>query len=121
MKQVLTPEDMNFLEERMRASSAGPWSIVEDKNVDTVWIVPCEGGNPVALFDYGSGERNRADARFVEAAKNYTDVMLEEIKTLRRRVLELIQSNNAEVEKRLDLQAELSELKKVLRNENETD
>ncbi|MDR2107033.1 MAG: hypothetical protein LBO73_00700 [Holosporaceae bacterium] len=119
MKQLLTPEDLNFLEEKVKASSEGPWSIVEDKNVDTAWVVPCGGGNPIALFDYRSGEQNRADARFVEAARNYTEVLIGEIKTLRKRVLELIQSNNSEVQKRQDLQTELAELKKILRNETE--
>ena len=41
-------------------------------------------------------------------------VMLAEIKELRSRVLELIQSNNLEFQKRMDLQTELNELKKVL-------
>lgn len=121
MKQVLTSEDLNFLEEKLRESSPAPWSIREDESADTAWVVPSTDGNPIALFDYGSREQNRADACFFVSARNYMDVMIEEIKSLRKRVLELIQSNNVEVQKRMDVQTELAELKKVLRKENESD
>jgi len=77
-------------------------------------------GSPIALFDYKNGEQNRADAHFVVSSRNYMGVMLEEIRGLRKRVLELIQLNNLEVQKRTDLQTELLELKKILRNENES-
>ncbi|MDR2781687.1 MAG: hypothetical protein LBB21_04535 [Holosporaceae bacterium] len=119
MKQVLTSEDINFLEDNLKASSPAPWSIREDESVDTVWVVPSTDGNPIALFDYRDREQNRADAHFFVSARNYMSVMIEEVKCLRRRVLELIQSNNVEVQKRMDVQAELMELKKILRNENE--
>ncbi len=117
MKEVLTPEDINFLEENLKKTSSSPWNVVEDAGVDTAWVVPGTGSNPIALFDYNSGEQNKADARFVASARNYMEVMLSEIKSLRKRVLELIQSNNTEVQKRMDVQAELNELKK-LQNEN---
>ncbi|MDR0631776.1 MAG: hypothetical protein LBF54_00820 [Holosporaceae bacterium] len=120
MKQILTSEDINFLEEKFRAASPGPWSVLENEAVDTVWITPSIGGNPIALLDYRSREQNSADAHFMVSAKNYMDVMLGEIKILRKRILELIQSNNMEVQKRLDLQTELQELKKILRSENES-
>ena len=118
MKQVLTHEDINFLEELLNNSTHGPWSIVEDKFVDTAWVTPDLESNPVALFDYRTGKQNSADAQFVASARNYMGVMLEEIKTLRKRVLELIQSNNIEVQKRTDLQTELDELKKIIRDIN---
>ena len=117
MKQVLTSEDVNFLEEKLRASSPAPWSVLNDASVDTVWVVPSGEGNPIALFDYRSRERNNADADFLVFSRNYMGTMISEIKNLRKRVLELIQSNNTEVQKRLDLQTELAELKKILRNE----
>jgi hypothetical protein len=44
------------------------------------------------------------------------DVLLREVKHLRKRILELIQSNNQEVQKRLDLQIEVDELRKALEN-----
>jgi hypothetical protein len=120
MKQVLTSEDVNFLEEKLEASSPAPWSILEDDAVDTVWVVPSGEGNPIALFDYKSRERNSADAHFLVSSRNYMGIMIKEIKNLRNKILELIQSNNMEVQKRLDLQSELAELKKILRSGNET-
>ncbi|MDR2158311.1 MAG: hypothetical protein LBO02_03290 [Holosporaceae bacterium] len=119
MKQFLTPEDINFLEEKLKASSPDPWSVLENDSVDAVWVVPSVEGNPIALFDYRSRKQNGADAHFVASARNYFGVMIEEIKNLRKRILELIQSNNVEVQKRLDLQTELNELKKILRQSNE--
>jgi hypothetical protein len=120
MKQVLTSEDINFLEEKLKASSPAPWSILEDAAVDAVWVVPSMEGNPIALFDYRSRDRNSADAHFLVSSRNYMGIIIREIKNLRKRVLELIQSNNMEVQKRLDLQSELEELKKILRREDET-
>ena len=119
MKQVLTPEDMNLLEQHLEDATRGPWNVIEKEGVDTVWVSPNLDGNPIALFDYQSGEQNRNDARFIVAAREYMDVMLKEIKELRARVLELIQSKNAEFQKRMDLQTELNELKKVLHQTNE--
>lgn len=114
MKLVLTPEDMNFLEKCLAAATRAPWSVVEKEGVDTVWVSPSLDGSPVALFDYHDGKQNRADARFVVAAREYMGVMLKEIRELRGRVLELIQSNNQEFQRRMDLQTELNELKKFL-------
>ncbi|MDR0942438.1 MAG: hypothetical protein LBM19_02385 [Holosporales bacterium] len=119
MKQVLTSEDVIYLEEKLKAASPSPWSELEDEAVDSAWVIPSSGGNPIALFDYGSKEQNSADAHFVASARNYMGIMLEEIKNLRRRILELIQLNNIEIQKRIDLQTELEELKKILRSENE--
>lgn len=117
MKQILTPEDINFLEEKMASASSAPWSVVCQDDVDTAWVVPSVDGNPIALFDYHSKEQNRHDADFVVSARNYFQIMLSEIKSLRKRVLDLIQSNNIEVQKRMDLQTELNELKKILQNQ----
>ncbi|GHU14231.1 hypothetical protein FACS189449_10610 [Alphaproteobacteria bacterium] len=120
MKQVLTPEDINCLEEKLKAASPAPWKVVEEENVETAWVSPDIDGNPIALFDYRSGEQNKADAHFVVHSRNYMDVLISEIRTLRRRILELIQSNNVEVQKRIDLQTELSELKKLMRDADES-
>ncbi|MDR0555879.1 MAG: hypothetical protein LBG20_02630 [Holosporaceae bacterium] len=120
MKQVLTSEDINFLEEKLRGSSADPWNVQESSEVSTVWIVPSLEGNPIALLDYQNQEKNSADAHFMVAARNYMRVLLDEVKNLRRRILELIQSNNQELQKRMDLQMELQELKKILRTQNES-
>lgn len=114
MKIVLTPEDMNFLEKCLIASTKAPWNVIEKEGVDTVWVSPNLDGNPIALFDYRDGKQNRADAHFMVAAREYMGVMIKEIRELRGRVLELIQSNNQEFQKRMDLQTELNELKKVL-------
>ncbi len=119
MKQVLTPEDINLLEERLNATTRGPWNVIEEEGVDTVWVSPNLDGNPIALFDYQSGEQNRSDAHFVVSAREYMGVMLQEIQNLRNRVLDLIRSNNLEFQKRMDLQTELNELKKVLNKTNE--
>jgi hypothetical protein len=110
-----------FLEEKLKVASKAPWSVVEDEAVDSAWVVPSAGGNPIALFDYKSKAQNGADAHFVAFTRNYMKIMLEEIKNLRRRILELIQSNNVEIQRRIDLQTELEELKKILRSENEAD
>ena len=114
MKQILTPEDINFIEEKLQNAAPGPWKVVEDESVDTVWVSPDTDGNPIALFDYRSGEENRADAHFMVCSRNYMDLLLKEIKTLRKRVLELIQSNNIELQKRMDMQTELNELKEIM-------
>jgi len=119
MKQVLTPEDINLLEERLKATTRGPWNVIEEEGVDTVWVSPNLDGSPIALFDYQSGEQNRSDAHFVVSAREYMGIMLQEIQDLRNRVLDLIQSNNLEFQKRMDLQTELNELKKVLNKTNE--
>lgn len=116
MKQVLTPEDINGLEEKLKEASPAPWRVIEAESVDTVWVSPDIEGNPIALIDYNSAEQNKADARFIASARNYMEVLLNEIKTLRKRILDLIQSNNIELQKRLDLQEELNELKKVLQD-----
>ncbi|MBR1734811.1 MAG: hypothetical protein IJ730_05120 [Alphaproteobacteria bacterium] len=116
MKQVLTPEDINNLEEILYKASPAPWRVIDEETVDTVWVSPDIEGNPIALIDYNSAAQNRADARFIASARNYMDVLINEVKTLRKRILDLIQSNNIELQKRLDLQEELNELKKVLQN-----
>ncbi len=119
MKQVLTPEDIHILEKRLKEATPAPWSVIEKEGVDTVWVSPNLDGNPIALFDYRSGEENRADAYFMAASREYMDILIREIKDLRNRVLELIQSNNLEFQKRMDLQTELNELKKLLNKSNE--
>lgn len=116
MKQVLTPEDINFLEDRLKKTTPGPWSVMSKSEIDTVWVVPSVEGNPIALFDYRSPIENNANAEFIVSARNYVGVMLNEIKSLRKRVLDLIQSNNFEVQKRTDLQSEVEELKKMLKD-----
>ncbi|MDR1551378.1 MAG: hypothetical protein LBS14_01725 [Holosporaceae bacterium] len=119
MKQVLTSEDINFLEEKLGAASEEPWSLLENDAVDTVWVIPGRDGKPLALLDYQSKEMNSANAGFIVASRNYMRILLDEIKNLRRRILELIQSNNIEVQRREDLQSELQELKKMLRTQDE--
>lgn len=114
MKLVLTPEDINGLTEKLDRASPAPWRVIEDESVDTVWVSPDIEGNPIALIDYNSAEQNRADAHFIATARNYMGVLISEVKTLRKRILDLIQSNNTELQKRLDLQEELNELKKML-------
>lgn len=116
MKQVLTPEDINFLEDRLKRTTPGPWSMMSESDIDTVWVVPSVEGNPISLFDYRSDAENRANAEFVVSARNYVGIMLDEVKSLRKRVLDLIQSNNFEVQKRMDLQSEIDELKKMLKD-----
>ena len=119
MKQVLTPEDINFIEEKLQNATPGPWKVLEDESVDTAWVSPDAEGSPIALFDYRSGDDNRANAHFLVCSRNYTALLVKEVKTLRKRVLELIKSNNLEVQKRADLQAELNELKEIVHNSGE--
>ena len=119
MKQVLTPEDINGLEEKLLKASPAPWRVIEDKSVDTAWVSPDIEGNPIALIDYNSAAQNKADAHFIAASRNYMGVLISEVKVLRKRILDLIQSNNIELQKRLDLQEELNELKKVLQQDSD--
>lgn len=119
MKETLTPEDINFLEEMLNGASQAPWKTIESEDVDTVWVAPEIEGNPIALFDYRGAEQNRNDAKFVVSARNYIGTLISEVKSLRKRVLDLIQSNNLELQKRLDAQAELNELKKLMQESNE--
>jgi hypothetical protein len=119
MKQVLTPEDINCLEEKLKNASPAPWRVIESDDVDTAWVSPDIEGNPIALFDYRNAEQNKHDAHFVAYSRNYMDVLIGEVKTLRKRILELIQSNNYELQKRLDLQSELNELKKMMQETDE--
>lgn len=119
MKQILTPEDINCLEEKLQKASPAPWRVIEDEDVDTAWVSPDIEGNPIALFDYRAGDQNKADAHFVAYSRNYMSVLINEVKTLRKRILELIQSNNLELQKRLDLQTELNELKKIMQDSDE--
>ncbi|MDR1361852.1 MAG: hypothetical protein LBJ16_01390 [Holosporaceae bacterium] len=121
MKQVITPEDLICLEEKLSMASSAPWAVVEETGVDGVWVTCSnfDDGIPVALFDYKSATQNKADAAFVVYSRNYMDALIGEVKTLRRRVLELIQLNNQELQKRMDTQTELQDLKKLLRDSHE--
>lgn len=119
MKLVLTPEDINFLEQKLTEATPGPWRVIEDQAVDTAWVSPDIEGNPIALIDYNSAFQNKADAHFIAASRNYMEVLLSEVKGLRKRILELIQSNNVELQKRLDLQEELNQLKKAMQRDSE--
>ncbi|MDR1335119.1 MAG: hypothetical protein LBJ19_02505 [Holosporaceae bacterium] len=114
MKQVLTPEDIGTIERTIAAASLPPWKVVELNDVDTVWVSPDIEGNPIALFDYRSGDQNRADARFVVCARDYMHLLVSEVKSLRKRTLELIQLNNLELQKRIDLQTDFNELKQTI-------
>jgi methionine synthase II (cobalamin-independent) len=71
---------------------------------------------PIALFDYHSREQNIADARFMICARDYMQVLIDEVKSLRKRVLELIQLNNVELQKRIDLQTNFDDLKQVMQD-----
>ncbi|MDR3156089.1 MAG: hypothetical protein LBT90_03250 [Holosporaceae bacterium] len=116
MKQVLTPEDISAVEQIVDASSPLPWKVIEIDNVDTVWVSPNIEGNPIALFDYHSREQNRADARFMVCARDYMKILIDEVKSLRRRVLELIKLNNLELQRRIDLQTDFDELKRTIQD-----
>lgn len=115
MKQVLTPEDLNILEQTLKDVSGETWVVLEKEGVDSVWVSNLNG-SAVALLDYSSCDQNKADALFIASSRNYASLLLTEIKTLRKRVLDLIASNNAEIQKRVDVQGELDEIKEILRN-----
>ena len=119
MKQVLTPEDINTLEDMLERTTPAPWTVIDNADVNAAWVSPDNERNPVALFDYRTAEQNKYDAYFVVYARNYMRVLIDEIKILRKRILEVIQSNNIEVQKRLDLQSELNELKKMMQDIDE--
>ncbi len=94
------------------ASSGGVWSVVNDSDVGTVWIVSDrDAANPIALLDYNSGDQNEVDARFIVCAHNNLQSIASELRFLRRRVEELLANNTKEVELRISLQNELKQVR----------
>ena len=119
MKYILTPEDINFLEDVIVNATTAPWSVLEGDKVGTAWVVPELNGNPVALVDYRDASHNKSDAHFIACARNYMPILIAEIKRLRKRVTELIQANNIEARKSIELRYELDKIKKELSKANE--
>lgn len=100
------------LSKLLRQTSAGNWYVVEDEDVDTVWISSDdESIDTIALLDYNGGVKNRADAHFIVNAKNSISKLLREVEILRQRVLDLLEENTKEVNSRVALQKQLNDLK----------
>ena len=53
--------DLEAIAARCEAATAGPWEVLSDELVDTVWLNAAtpEDDKPIALFDYRPGPVNR--------------------------------------------------------------
>ena len=96
---------------RCNAATQGPWEVLEDRLVDTAWVnaAAADDDKPIALFDYRSGEANKANAAFVAAARSDVPVLLQMVSSLSRRVHELVEANNREVAARIEANKRLQE------------
>ena len=100
------------LSDLLKQTSAGNWYVVEDEDVDTVWISSDdESVDTIALLDYNGRAKNSADARFIVKAKNSASKLLREVEILRQRVIDLLEENTKEVDLRVALQKQLNDLK----------
>ena len=103
---------LSVLVDAYKASTKGMWNVVADDDVDTAWISSdAEKANPIALLDYNSGQQNRADAHFITKVHNYAEEMFSELINLRARVVDLLNENTKEVNKRIEIQNELNKIK----------
>lgn len=96
----------------LKQTSDGNWYVVEDEDVDTVWISSDdESVDTIALLDYNGRNKNSADAHFIVNARNSAAKLLREVEILRQRVLDLLEENTKEVNLRVALQKQLNDLK----------
>lgn len=103
---------LQVLIDAYRASTGGVWKVIKDDDIDTAWVSSdAENSNPIALVDYNSGEQNRADAYFISKMHNHAEEIFDEITNLRARVVDLLNENTNEVNKRIAIQNELNKIK----------
>ena len=105
---VSNSDELNDIEDCLQRATKGKWYVIEDETVDSVWIATDEGGNdPIALLDYNSREENSANAHLIVDMKNRMSSLIIEVRSLRRRVVELLAENANEVNLRIKLQSEM--------------
>jgi hypothetical protein len=105
------PADLEAIDARCKAATEGPWELLEDRLVDSAWVNAAtpDDDKPIALLDYRSGAENKANAAFVAAARSDVPLLLRLVKSLSRRVEELVEANNREVAARVEANKRLQE------------
>ena len=94
-------------------ATKGPWEVIADENIGAAWLnaQSDEDDKAIALFDYRDGAENINNARFAAYARAAIPTFIAEMKSLQTRVKDLLDANNREVERRLETQRELDDLK----------
>jgi hypothetical protein len=109
--KLIGAADLEAIAARCGAASKGPWEVLEDRLVDTAWLNAAtpDDDKPIALFDYRSGTENKANAAFVAAARSDVPMLLQLVKSLSKRVEELLEANNREIAARVEANKRLQE------------
>jgi hypothetical protein len=104
--------ELAAIAERCNAATEGPWEVLEDRLVDSAWVnaATASDDKPIALFDYRDGPSNKANAAFVAAARTDMPMLLRLVRSLTRRVEELLDANNREIAARIEANKKLEEL-----------
>ena len=101
-------DELNIIDDCLQRATKGKWYVIEDDCVDSVWIATDDEGNdPIALLDYNSREENSANAHLIVDMRNRMASLIAEVRSLRRRVVELLAENANEVNLRIKLQSEI--------------
>lgn len=103
--------DLEAIAARCEAATPGPWEVIEDQQVETVWLnaaTPTDD-KPIALFDYRSGIANRANAHFVAQARQDVLVLLAAMRSMQQRIQDLLEANNREIAQRVEAKRQLEE------------
>lgn len=103
--------DLDAIMARAKAATSGPWEVIQDEVVDSAWVNAAAGTDdkPIALFDYRPGNDNKANAAFVAHAREDVPALIEMVIGLRRRVADLLDANNREIECRVEANAKLQD------------
>jgi len=103
--------DLEAIAARCEAATPGPWEVLSDQLVDTVWLNAAtpEDDKPIALFDYRPGALNRANADFVAHARQDVPVLLAAMRSMQQRIQDLLEANNREIKARVEAKRQLEE------------
>ena len=103
--------DIEAIAARCEAATAGPWEVLSDELVDTVWLNAAtpEDDKPIALFDYRPGPVNRANADFIARARQDVPVLLAAMRSMQQRIQDLLEANNREIKARVEAKRQLEE------------
>jgi len=103
--------DLEAIAERCEAATAGPWEVLSDELVDTVWLnaATAEDDKPIALFDYRTGPINRANADFIARCRQDVPVLLAAMRSMQQRIQDLLEANNREIKARVEAKRQLEE------------
>jgi hypothetical protein len=103
--------DLEAIAARCEAATPGPWEVLSDQLVDTVWLNAAtpEDDKPIALFDYRPGGANRANADFIAHARQDVPVLLAAMRSMQQRIQDLLEANNREIKARVEAKRQLEE------------